>query len=156
MKKLAIGCGTCLLATSAFATVKGNEVTRLGDAANVLTELRAAPDAGIPENVWDPSAMCPGHSVDEKGRLRDWRRDRLRRHELSQRHRVERAGLHAPRQGKPRAADRRTASGPRAPRDEPRRSGQAAPEQVSLGADASLAAGPVGRSANAATDAQMK
>ena len=57
MKKLIICCGICLFATSASAALTGNEVKRLGDAATVLTDLRDAPDSGIPEDLWS-KAQC--------------------------------------------------------------------------------------------------
>ena len=69
---------------------------------------------------------------------------------------VESAGVHAPRQGQLGAPVRRAGNRPRAARHERHRHGEAAEEQVSLGAEASVAAGPVGRDARAATDAQMK
>ena len=52
MKMIAICCGLCLIATSASAALKNYEVKRLGDAATVVTDMRTAPDRGIPDDLW--------------------------------------------------------------------------------------------------------
>ena len=57
IKKLTICVGLCLMASSAFAALKKDDVKRLNDSAAVLAELRNAPDSGIPENLWD-KASC--------------------------------------------------------------------------------------------------
>lgn len=44
-------------ATSAFAALSKDEVKRLSQAGAILTELRNAPDKGIPENLW-AKAQC--------------------------------------------------------------------------------------------------
>ena len=41
-----------LLATSAFAALSNDETKRLSDAGAILTELRGSPDKGIPEELW--------------------------------------------------------------------------------------------------------
>jgi lipid-binding SYLF domain-containing protein len=146
----------CLLATSAFAALKGDEVKRLGDAANVLSALRAAPDAGIPENLWN-RARCvvvipsmkkaafviggeSGSGVMSCRRATGWSAPvfmRLAKGSVGLQIGAQQVDLVllVMNQG---GADRLLEN------------------KVALGADASLAAGPVGRSANAATDAQMK
>ena len=53
MRTLAIGCGLCLLATSAYAALNSHDVKRLDEAAAVVGELRNAPEAGIPDNLWN-------------------------------------------------------------------------------------------------------
>jgi SH3 domain-containing YSC84-like protein 1 len=156
MKKLAICCGMCLLATSAFAALRGNEVKRLGDAANVLTELRAAPDGGIPEDLWS-RAECvlvipsmkkaafliggeTGTGVMSCRRAAAWSAPvfmHLAKGSFGLQigaQQVDLVLLVMNRGGVDKLLQ----------------------NKVSLGADASLAAGPVGRSANAATDAQLK
>jgi SH3 domain-containing YSC84-like protein 1 len=57
MKTLAIICGMSLMASSAHAELKKDEVKRLDQSARVVTELRDAPDRGIPEDLWR-SAQC--------------------------------------------------------------------------------------------------
>jgi SH3 domain-containing YSC84-like protein 1 len=155
-KNLAIGFGLCLFATAAFAALKGNEVKRLGDAASVLGELRAAPDAGIPEDLWT-KAQCvlvipsmkkaafviggeTGSGVMSCRRAAGWSAPvfmHLAKGSVGLQIGAQEVDLVllVMNQG---GADKLLQN------------------KVSLGADASLAAGPVGRSANAATDAQLK
>jgi lipid-binding SYLF domain-containing protein len=156
MKKLAICCGMCLFATSAFAALKGNEVKRLGEAANVLAELRAAPDRGIPEDLWS-RAECvlvipsmkkaafliggeTGSGVMSCRRAAGWSAPvfmHLAKGSFGLQigaQQIDLVLLVMNRGGVDKLLH----------------------NKVSLGADASLAAGPVGRSANAATDAQLK
>jgi lipid-binding SYLF domain-containing protein len=154
-KSLAICGGLCLLATSASAALKGNEVKRLGDAANVLNELRAAPDGGIPEDLWN-KAHCvlvipsmkkaafliggeTGSGVMSCRRAAGWSAPvfmHLAKGSVGLQIGAQEVDLVllVMNQG---GADKLLQN------------------KVSLGADASLAAGPVGRSANAATDAQL-
>jgi lipid-binding SYLF domain-containing protein len=155
-KHLAICCGLCLFATSASAALKGNEVKRLGDAATVLTELRAAPDSGIPEDLWS-KAECvlvipsmkkaafliggeTGSGVMSCRRATGWSAPvfmHLAKGSVGLQigaQQVDLVLLVMNRGGVDKLLQ----------------------NKVSLGADASLAAGPVGRSANAATDAQLK
>ena len=57
MKKVAMCCAVCLVAASAFAALSKDEVKRLNDSATILGELRNAPDRGIPEDLWS-KAEC--------------------------------------------------------------------------------------------------
>jgi lipid-binding SYLF domain-containing protein len=50
-------CSALLIASSAFATLSGDEIKRLRDSAAVLRELRTAPDNSIPEQFWS-GAEC--------------------------------------------------------------------------------------------------
>jgi lipid-binding SYLF domain-containing protein len=156
MKALAICCGMCLLGTSAFAALRGNEVKRLGDAANVLTELRAAPDGGIPEDLWS-RAECvlvipsmkkaafliggeTGSGVMSCRRATGWSAPafmRLAKGSFGLQIGAEQVDLVLLVMNRGGV-------------------GKLLQNSVSLGADLSLAAGPIGRSANAATDAQLK
>jgi len=52
MKAWAICFAVCLSATVAFAAVSKDEAKRLSQAGAILTELRNTPDKGIPENLW--------------------------------------------------------------------------------------------------------
>ena len=156
MKKLVLGCGFCLLATAAFAELKSNEVKRLNEAAIVLSEMRAAPDSGIPEDLWN-RAECvlvipslkkaafliggeAGSGVMSCRRSRGWSAPvfmHLAKGSVGLQigaEQVDLVLLVMNRSG----ADKLLQN------------------KVSLGADASVTAGPVGRTANAATDAQLK
>src|SRR6266567_4336670 len=57
MKRLAIACAVSLVASSAFAALSAEEVKRLNQAAEILNDLRGAPDKGIPEELWS-KAQC--------------------------------------------------------------------------------------------------
>jgi lipid-binding SYLF domain-containing protein len=155
MKKLAICCGLCLFATSAFAALKGNEIKRLGDAAAVLGELRGTPDSDIPQDLWN-KAQCVlvipsmkkaafvfggevGSGVMSCRAARGWSAPvfmHLAKGSFGLQIGAEQVDLVLLVMNR-RGADKMLQN------------------KVSLGTDASLAAGPVGRSASAATDAQM-
>jgi SH3 domain-containing YSC84-like protein 1 len=51
------GVATLSVATTALATLSKDEVKRLNEAAAVLTEIRSAPDSGIPDGIWN-NAKC--------------------------------------------------------------------------------------------------
>src|SRR5947209_5812817 len=57
MKRAMMASMLCLVASSAFATLSKDEIKRLNEAGTVLTELRNSPDKAIPENLWD-KAQC--------------------------------------------------------------------------------------------------
>jgi SH3 domain-containing YSC84-like protein 1 len=57
MKTLAIGIGLCLMASPVFAALTKDDTKRLSESAAVLSELRSAPDKGIPEDLWN-KAEC--------------------------------------------------------------------------------------------------
>jgi SH3 domain-containing YSC84-like protein 1 len=58
MRKVVIACAMCAVAaSSAFAALSKDEVKRLSDAGTILTEIRNAPDKGIPEELWN-KAQC--------------------------------------------------------------------------------------------------
>jgi lipid-binding SYLF domain-containing protein len=155
MKMMAICCGLCLCATSAFAALNGNEVKRLGEAAAVLSELRGTPDSGIPEDLWN-KAQCvlvipsmkkaafvfggeAGSGVMSCRGAKGWSAPvfmHLAKGSFGLQIGAEQVDLVL------LVMTRRGAD-------------KLLQDKVSLGTDASLAAGPVGRSASAATDAQM-
>jgi lipid-binding SYLF domain-containing protein len=156
MKKLAICCVVCLLATSAFAALTGEDAKRLGDAAAVLGELRGAPDRGIPEDLWN-RAQCvlvipsmkkaafivggeTGSGVMSCRRAKGWSAPvfmHLAKGSFGLQIGAEQVDLVLLVMNRGGV-------------------GKLLQNSVSLGADLSLAAGPIGRSANAATDAQLK
>ena len=57
MRTLAIFCGLCLVASSASAALSKDDAQRLEDSARVVGELRNAPDNQIPQDVW-AKAQC--------------------------------------------------------------------------------------------------
>jgi lipid-binding SYLF domain-containing protein len=155
MKTIALCSVLCLTAASAFASLSKDEVRRLSDSATILTELRGTPDKGIPEDLWE-KAQCVvvipsmkkaafivggeyGSGVLSCRRATGWSAPvfmQLAKGSWGLQIGAEQVDvvlLVMNRRGIDKLLD----------------------DKVSLGADASVAAGPVGRSAQAATDAQM-
>lgn len=154
MKKVAIVCASLFLATSAFATLSKDEVKRLSEAGTVLTELRSSPEKGVPEDLWN-KAQCVvvipsmkkaafvfggeyGSGV-MSCRTNSWSAPvfmQLAKGSWGLQigaEEVDLVLLVMNRHGVDKLLQ----------------------DKVSLGADASVAAGPLGRTASAATDAQM-
>src|SRR5262245_20530753 len=52
MKAIMVCTLALFTATTAFAQISKDEAKRLNQAATVLTELRNAPDKGVPEDLW--------------------------------------------------------------------------------------------------------
>src|ERR1700674_5287934 len=57
MKRVAICCVLFLTAASAFAALSREQVKRLNESATILSELRNSPDKAIPEDLWN-KARC--------------------------------------------------------------------------------------------------
>jgi lipid-binding SYLF domain-containing protein len=154
-KKLVACAGVLLLAASAFAALSSDEVKRLRESASILSDLRAAPDKGIPEELWN-KAECVlvipsmkkaafivggeyGSGVMSCRRAKSWSSPvfmQLAKGSWGLQigaEQVDLVLLVMNRRGVDKLLN----------------------DKVSLGADASVAAGPVGRAANAATDAQL-
>jgi lipid-binding SYLF domain-containing protein len=55
MRKLILICCALFVATSAFADLSKEEVKRLSEAGAILNELRNSPDKGVPEDLWSKS-----------------------------------------------------------------------------------------------------
>jgi lipid-binding SYLF domain-containing protein len=156
MKILVIASVLCLLSTSAFAALTRSEERRLSDAAAVVRELRDAPDGGIPDDLWQ-RAECvvvipslkkaafliggeTGSGVMSCRHARGWSAPvfmHLTKGSFGLQIGAEEIDLVL------LVMNRRGVD-------------KLLQDKVSLGADASVAAGPVGRSAQAATDAQLK
>jgi SH3 domain-containing YSC84-like protein 1 len=154
MKRLTLVAVGCLVATTAFAAMSKDEMKRLGDSAVILDELRAA-DNGIPEDYW-AKAQCVvvipsmkkaafvfggeyGSGVMSCRRGEGWSAPvfmQLAKGSWGLQIGAEQIDLVLLVLNR-RGVDKLLA------------------DKVSLGADASVAAGPVGRSANAGTDAQL-
>jgi lipid-binding SYLF domain-containing protein len=144
-----------LMAASAFGQLKKHDIEKLNDAAAVLTEIRNSPDKGIPESIWNkahcvvviPSLTKAGFIVGgEHG-----------------------SGVmsckHANTWGPPVFMElTKGSAGLQAGVSSTdlvllvmneRGAEKLMNNKVTLGADASIAAGPVGRAASAGTDAQL-
>jgi lipid-binding SYLF domain-containing protein len=155
MKKVAICCVLVLTAASAFAALSKEQVKRLNESAAILSELRNSPDKDIPEDLWNkaqcvlviPSLKKAAFIVGgEYGsgvmscRTRGWSAPvfmQIAKGSWGLQIGAEEIDLVLLVMNQ-RGVDKLLQ------------------DKVSLGADASVAAGPVGRSAAAATDAQLK
>src|ERR1700676_1507514 len=155
MQNIAICCVFVLTAASAFAALSKDEVKRLHESATILTELRNAPDKAIPDDLWNkarcvlviPSLKKAAFIVGgEYGsgvmscRTTGWTAPvfmQLAKGSWGFQIGAEEVDLVLLVMNQ-RGVDKLLQ------------------DKVSLGADASVAAGPVGRSAAVATDAQMK
>ena len=155
MRKVVIACAVlAVFASSAFAALSKDEVKRLSEAGAIVTELRNTPEKGIPEELWNkaqcviviPSMKKAAFVVGgEYGsgvmscRTNGWSAPvfmQLAKGSWGLQIGAESTDLVLlimNRRGLDKLLE----------------------DKVSLGADASVAAGPVGRAAAAATDAQM-
>jgi len=154
MKTLTLAAVGCLLATTAFAEMSKDELKRLGDSAVIVSELRGSSD-GIPEDYW-AKAQCVvvipsmkkaafvfggeyGSGVMSCRQGDGWSAPvfmQLAKGSWGLQIGAEQIDLVLLVLNR-RGVDKLLA------------------DKVSLGVDASIAAGPVGRSANAGTDAQL-
>jgi lipid-binding SYLF domain-containing protein len=145
----------CFVATATFAELSKDEVTRLREGAAILTELRGSPDKGIPEDLWKraecvlviPSVKKAAFIVGgEYGSgVMSCRMSTAWSNPVFMQLAKGSWGLQIGGQSTDLVLlvmNRRGLD-------------KLLEDKVSLGADASLAAGPVGRSASAATDAQL-
>ncbi len=155
MKSVVVACALSLCSASAFAAISKDEAKRLSQASTIVTELRGSPDKGIPEELWS-KAQCVvvipsmkkaafivggeyGAGVMSCRKANDWSAPvfmQLAKGSWGLQiggQEVDLVLLVMNRRGVEKLLE----------------------DKVSLGADASVAAGPVGRSGSAATDAQM-
>jgi lipid-binding SYLF domain-containing protein len=155
MKKVILACMSLAIATSAFGSLSKDEVKRLEESAAIVRELRTAPDKAIPEQLWD-KAECAlvipsikkaafivggeyGSGVMSCRTGADWSAPvfmQLAKGSWGLQIGAEQIDLVLLVMNK---------SG----------MDKLLKDKVSLGGDASVAAGPIGRSAQAATDAQL-
>jgi lipid-binding SYLF domain-containing protein len=150
-----VGLTALFVAMPAFAQLEKDDVKLLQDAAAVVTEIRNAPDSGIPERIWNkaecvvviPSLRKASFIVGAEGgegvlscrQAGAWSAPIFM--ELAKGS----VGLQAGVQSTELVLVIMNRKG----------LDKLLSNKVTLGADASLAAGPVGRTASAATDAQM-
>ena len=155
MKRVVMVCALSLMATSAFAALSADEVKRLTESGQIISELRSAPDKGIPEELWD-KAECVmvipglkkgafvvggeyGSGVMSCRKGADWTAPvfmQMMKGSVGFQiggQETDLVLLVMNRRGLEKLLQ----------------------DKVSLGADASVAAGPVGRTGTAATDAQL-
>jgi len=155
MKFLAWCCVFGLTASPAFAALSKDEVKRLNESAAILTELRDAPDNSIPEDLWN-KAQCVlvipslkkaafiiggeyGSGVMSCRHATGWSAPvfmQLAKGSWGFQIGAQQVDLVLLVMNRP-GVDKLLRN------------------KVSLGADASVAAGPVGRATNASTDAQL-
>jgi SH3 domain-containing YSC84-like protein 1 len=141
-------------ATAAAAPTKG-ETTRLADAATVIKELRSAPDKAIPDSVWEKARCVAVMPAVKKAALGIG--GEFGKGVVSCRHSQ---GWSAPmfltlEKGSFGAQLGAQSTDLVLLIMNDRGFERLLQDKVTLGADASLAAGPVGRSGAAATDAQL-
>ncbi|HUK32373.1 MAG TPA: lipid-binding SYLF domain-containing protein [Vicinamibacterales bacterium] len=156
MKKIVTLSGVlCVIASMSFAKLSGDEEKRLREASTVVNELRSAPDQGIPQDLWN-KAQCVvvipsmkkaafvvggeyGSGVMSCRTAGDWSAPvfmQLAKGSVGFQIGAQETDLVL------LIMNRRGLE-------------KLLSDKVSLGADASIAAGPVGRTASAATDAQL-
>jgi lipid-binding SYLF domain-containing protein len=156
LRRVLLFGGALLVASTAFAALSRDEVKRLNESSAILTELRESPDKGIPEELWS-RAECVivipsmkkaafviggeyGSGVMSCHKANAWSAPvfmQLAKGSWGLQigaEQVDLVLLVMNRRGVDKLLD----------------------DKISLGADASVAAGPVGRTANAATDAKLK
>jgi lipid-binding SYLF domain-containing protein len=155
MKTVVASVTILLIGTSAFAQLKKSDVEKLNEAATVLREIRNAPDNGIPDSIWN-KAQCVvvvpdlkkagfivggehGSGVMSCKHANTWGPPVFM--ELTKGS----VGLQAGVQSTDLVLVVMNRSGVE----------KLLRNKVTLGADASIAAGPVGRAASAGTDAQL-
>lgn len=156
MKRVVIAFALTLVTSSAFAELSKDEVKRLNSAGVVINELRNSPEKGVPEQLWEKAecvVVIPamkkaafvfggeyGSGVMSCRRPNGWSSPvfmQLAKGSWGLQVGAQETDLVLlvmNRQGLDKLLE----------------------DKVSLGADASVAAGPVGRAAAAATDAQMR
>ena len=150
-----ISCAVGLAASSAFAKISSDEAKRLREATTIISELRSAPDNGIPQDLW-AKAQCAvvipslkkaaflvggeyGSGVMSCRTGTDWSAPvfmQLAKGSVGFQIGAQSTDLVL------LVMNRRGLE-------------KLLSDKVTLGADMSIAAGPVGRSASAATDAQL-
>ena len=152
---VAISAALCLTASATFAKLSNDEVKRLNEATTIISEMRNAPDNGIPQDLW-AKAQCVvvipsmkkaafvvggeyGSGVMSCRTGADWSSPvfmQLAKGSVGFQIGAQSTDLVLLIMNR-RGMDKLLS------------------DKVSLGADISIAAGPVGRSASAATDAQL-
>jgi SH3 domain-containing YSC84-like protein 1 len=154
MKTIVASVTVLLMAASAFGQLKKSDIEKLNDAANALTEIRNAPD-GIPASIWN-KAQCvvviPGLTKaafivggEHGSGVMSCRHGNTWGPPVFMEMTKGSAGLQAGVSSTDLVLVVMNQRGAE----------KLLNNKVTLGADASIAAGPVGRAASAGTDAQL-
>ena len=156
MRTIAAGVALALLSTAASADVSTSQRKRIQEAANVLKEIHAVPDKDIPQDLWNKAAcviVVPGLKKGafvlggEYGKgLMSCRRDRMWSAPIFMQVGKGSVGFQIGAQSIDLVLLVMNTTGTQ----------KLLRNKVTLGVEASVAAGPVGRDARAATDAQLK
>jgi len=155
MKTIVASVAAVLVAATAFAQLSKSDINKLNEATTVLSEIRNAPDNGIPDSVWSkahcvvviPDLKKAGFIVggEHGSGVMSCRNANAWGPPVFMELTKGSAGLQAGVSSTDLVLVVMNESGV----DKLLRN------KVTLGADASVAAGPVGRAASAATDAQL-
>src|SRR6516225_9020040 len=141
--RVVISVTALLVGTTAFAALSKDDAKRLNASTTVLNELRRGSDNGIPEQIWDKAAFIIGGEFG--GGVMSCRHANTWGAPVFMQMAKGSAGFQIGAQSTDLVLVVMNRSGV----------DKLLGNKVTLGADASVAAGPVGRSALAATDAQM-
>jgi lipid-binding SYLF domain-containing protein len=156
MRTVAAGVALALLSTASWADVSTSQRKRIQEAANVLREIHAVPDKDIPQDLWNKAAcviVVPGLKKGafvlggEYGKgLMSCRRARMWSAPIFMQVGKGSVGFQIGAQSIDLVLLVMNTEGTQ----------KLLRNKVTLGVEASVAAGPVGRDARAATDAQLK
>jgi len=155
LKTIVASATVLFMAASAFGQLKKSDIEKLNDAATVLTEIRNAPDKGIPDSIWSkahcvvviPSLKKAGFIVggEHGSGVMSCRHGNVWGPPVFMELTKGSAGLQAGVSSTDLVLVVMNERGAE----------KLLNNKVTLGADASVAAGPVGRTASAGTDAQL-
>ena len=155
MKTIVASVTVLLMAASAFGQLKKSDIEKLNEAAAVLTELRNTPENGIPDSIWNKAhcvVVIPGLKKggfivggEHGSGVMSCRRGSTWGPPVFMEMTKGSVGLQAGISSTDLVLVVMNESG----------ADKLLRNKVTLGTDASIAAGPVGRTASAATDAQL-
>jgi len=155
MKTIVASVTVLLMAASAFGQLKKSDIEKLNDAANVLNEIKSAPDRGIPDSIWNKAhcvVVIPGLTKaafivggEHGSGVMSCRHGNTWGPPVFMEMTKGSAGLQAGVSSTDLVLVVMNQRGAETLLN----------NKVTLGADASIAAGPVGRAASAGTDAQL-
>jgi len=155
MKTIVASATVLLMAASAFGQLKKSDIEKLNDAANVLNEIKSAPDRGIPDSIWNKAhcvVVIPGLTKaafivggEHGSGVMSCRHGNTWGPPVFMEMTKGSAGLQAGVSSTDLVLVVMNQRGAE----------KLLNNKVTLGADASIAAGPVGRAASAGTDAQL-
>jgi lipid-binding SYLF domain-containing protein len=155
LKTIVASATVLLMAASAFGQLKKSDIEKLNDAVTVLTEMRNTPDKGIPDSIWNkthcvvviPDLKKAGFIVggEHGSGVMSCRHGNTWGPPVFMEMTKGSVGLQAGASSTDLVLLVMNDSGAE----------KLLKNKVTLGADASVAAGPVGRTASAGTDAQL-